>query len=130
MPERRVEGRESAPKKVITICNARLVWKSPGLFPDTSFFYVSDEEGFFITPADVERVAVGMVNGRGLAAPLYTGGQEPEINHEAPEEAIVVWTHGYYRQPLLPAEIYALTDLDLRQAEELKSCLDRQRGLI
>lgn len=128
MPERRLERKEGEPKKRITVCNARLVWKSPGQFPDTHHFYVADERRELFIQADVERLATEMTKGIGPAALICAGGQEPEINYRAPEEAKVIWTVGYYRQPLLPAEVYALTNFTSEQIKELEACLIKQRS--
>ena len=125
--ERKAEIREGEPSGVVTVCNARLVWKNPEQCPNTLFTYVSDDERELFTQAGLREVAAWMVGGIGLSRGIYDGGREPEMDYQAPRGTEEVWALGYFRKPRILAEVYELTDFRPEQIEELETYLAELR---
>jgi hypothetical protein len=126
--ERNPERGEEEPQKTITVCNAKVVWKNPGEFPDTDFIFVSAGEVEFTTQVELKKIAGWIVRGSSLPESIYYAeGQELEMNYKAPRGADLFCVDGYFGRPLVPHEVYAYYDFTPEQIEELEAHLAELR---
>ncbi len=112
--------KEAEGQRVITICNATLVWRNQSEPPNTSFVYVSDGSKEHWTQAGLDRLASFLIRRAFL---FNHEGKEAEMNYVAPRGTDLICLDGYFGRAPIPAEVYQYSNFNPGQIEELETHL-------